>query len=89
MRRWWRTGLTPDARGCAAQAASQGNDRNLYKAYAEMSTKLSRQIHLRGLLRFKRTAQSIPVEQVRAYDTMCVSARSRARVCGATVLVCV
>jgi len=46
------------------QAASQGNNRALFKAYSDMSTRLSRQIHLRGLLRFKRTAQSIPLEEV-------------------------
>ncbi|KAF5841354.1 hypothetical protein DUNSADRAFT_13222 [Dunaliella salina] len=46
------------------QAASQGNNRALFKAYSEKSTQLSRQIHLRGLLRFKRTAQSIPLDEV-------------------------
>jgi len=39
------------------QAASQGNDRALFKQFSDLSTKLSRQIHLRGLLRFKGTAQ--------------------------------
>eukprot|EP00983_Pelagomonas_calceolata_P040878 1137810-Pelagomonas_calceolata.AAC.1 len=59
------------------QAASQGNNRALFKAYSDMSTRLSRQIHLRGLLRFKRTAQSIPLEEVRA---RCATGRAGLRI---------
>jgi len=58
---------------CHLQAASQGNDRALFKSYSDMSTKLSRQIHLRGLLRFKQTAQAIPLDEVCVYVcAMCV-----------------
>lgn len=54
------------------QAASQGNDRALFKAYSDMSTRLSRQIHLRGLLRFKHTAQSIPLDQVSSFGAISI-----------------
>ena len=39
------------------QAATAGNDRELFKQFSTLNTQLSRQVHLRGLLRFRTTAQ--------------------------------
>jgi glutamate synthase domain-containing protein 2 len=39
------------------QAAVRDNDRELYKQFSALNTNLSRGVHLRGLLRFKTTAQ--------------------------------
>lgn len=46
------------------QAATQGNNKELYKQFSALNTSLSKQLHLRGLLRFKTTAQTIPLEEV-------------------------
>lgn len=47
------------------QAASKGNDRELYRQFAEANTRQSRKVHLRGLLRFKEaTATAVPLEEV-------------------------
>ena len=35
------------------QAATAGNDREMFKQYSALNTRLSRKVHLRGLLRFK------------------------------------
>lgn len=39
------------------QAASAENSSDLYRQFSALNTKLSQQVHLRGLLRFKSTAQ--------------------------------
>nr|QKY14997.1 glutamate synthase 1 [NADH] chloroplastic isoform X1 (GOSHI) [Polytomella parva] len=46
------------------QAATRGNDRELFRQFSELNTKLSKKIHLRGLLRFKKSAKSVPLESV-------------------------
>jgi len=46
------------------QAAAQGNNRELYKQFAAINTSLSKKVHLRGLLRFKSTAQGVPLDEV-------------------------
>jgi hypothetical protein len=46
------------------QAATSENSREVFKQFSALNTKLSQQVHLRGLLKFKSTAQSIPLEQV-------------------------
>ncbi|KAG2492850.1 hypothetical protein HYH03_009004 [Edaphochlamys debaryana] len=47
------------------QAATASNDRELYKQYAALNTKLSRACHLRGLLKFKtENAKPIPLDEV-------------------------
>ncbi len=69
----WRAG--PDAERhlndpdaiAKLQAATQGNNRELYKQFSAINTSLSKAIHLRGLLRFKSTAQ------VRATTRCCCS----------------
>jgi hypothetical protein len=35
------------------QAATAGNDREMFKQYSALNTRLSRKVHLRGLLRFR------------------------------------
>ena len=39
------------------QAATQGNNRELFRQFSILNTQFSKQIHLRGLLKFKTTAQ--------------------------------
>ncbi|KAL6762553.1 hypothetical protein V8C86DRAFT_1824990 [Haematococcus lacustris] len=46
------------------QAASADNNRELYRQFSASNTRLSQAVHLRGLLRFKSTAQSVPLEEV-------------------------
>ena len=47
------------------QAATSGNDRELYKQYSALNTRLSRNVQLRGLLRFKTEAATpIPIDEV-------------------------
>jgi len=46
------------------QAAAQGNNKELYRQFSALNTQLSRQVHLRGLLRFKTTAQAVPLSEV-------------------------
>jgi glutamate synthase domain-containing protein 2 len=38
------------------QAATQGNNREMYRQFSILNTQFSKQIHLRGLLKFKTTA---------------------------------
>jgi len=46
------------------QAATSTNDRETYRQFSALNTRLSQQVHLRGLLKFKSTAQTIPLEEV-------------------------
>ena len=46
------------------QAAAQGNNRELFRQFSLVNTELSKQIHLRGLLKFKTTAQGVPLSEV-------------------------
>ncbi|GAX86014.1 hypothetical protein CEUSTIGMA_g13429.t1, partial [Chlamydomonas eustigma] len=46
------------------QAASQGNNKELYRQFSILNTQFNKQIHLRGLLKFKSTAQSVPLSEV-------------------------
>lgn len=47
------------------QAATKGNNRELYKQYAALNHKLSQQCHLRGMLRFKSLESGpVPLEEV-------------------------
>lgn len=46
------------------QAATAGNNRELWRQFSLLNTQLSRQVHIRGLLRFKTTAQTVPLAEV-------------------------
>ncbi|KAG1678741.1 hypothetical protein FOA52_012780 [Chlamydomonas sp. UWO 241] len=52
------------------QAAVGTNDAELYRQFSAVNTKLSQQVHLRGLLRFKSTAQHVPLEEVEPAATI-------------------
>ncbi len=47
------------------QAATAGNDRELFKQFSALNTKLSRACHLRGLLKFAtEKATPVPLDEV-------------------------
>eukprot|EP00798_Chlamydomonas_sp_ICE-L_P026060 gene26060-11762_t len=45
-------------------AATSTGDRETYREYSKLNTALSRQVHLRGLLKFKTTKQTVPLDEV-------------------------
>eukprot|EP01025_Chloroclados_australasicus_P031120 TRINITY_DN3140_c1_g1_i4.p1 TRINITY_DN3140_c1_g1~~TRINITY_DN3140_c1_g1_i4.p1 ORF type:complete len:2248 (+),score=229.22 TRINITY_DN3140_c1_g1_i4:145-6744(+) len=46
------------------QEAARTGDRALYAEYSKINTDLSQQSHLRGMLRFKNSQNSVPLEEV-------------------------
>ncbi|KXZ50144.1 hypothetical protein GPECTOR_17g780 [Gonium pectorale] len=46
------------------QAATAGNDRELFRQFSALNTKLSRACHLRGLLRFRTSDTPVPLDEV-------------------------
>ena len=48
------------------QAAARDNSVAAYRQYAEITHRLNQQINLRGMFRFKKAAQPLPLEQVRS-----------------------
>ena len=48
------------------QAAARDNSAAAYRQYAAITHRLNQQINLRGMFRFKRAAQPLPLDEVRA-----------------------